>query len=258
MPILPFFPTATNNSSGGGNSGDITLPDNITLWEVAATDIAEPTEEQHLIGYNLYGAVSSDPVSWIAENDKYVQYINIEGLTSSGAWYIVSITDGREAAITAKLYVEHQIQTLNTLAVYAKTIPENDINLLILKIADSEKGNGHVFGDLGEFVPNKISINDIYEEDLNTPLQYAKIQTLTAEIATTGWESNILTIPVSGILESDSPIIDIIQSGNEDSDSLIREAWENIVRIKVLDGAIEVYALEIPEVSIPIQIKIIR
>ena len=66
------------------------------------------------------------------------------------------------------------------------------------------------------------------------------------------------TVTVSGILATDTPIIDIVMSGTYSTDEARIEAWGYIYRAVTANGSITFYATEKPTVSLPIQIKVVR
>ena len=66
------------------------------------------------------------------------------------------------------------------------------------------------------------------------------------------------TVTVSGILSTDTPIIDIVMSGTYSTDEARIEAWGYIYRAVTANGSITFYATEKPTVSLPIQIKVVR
>lgn len=84
----------------------------------------------------------------------------------------------------------------------------------------------------------------------------------TATIPTTGWSDAApynVTIALPGILTTDTPLVDIVQTGDEVVDAPLREAWAAITRITTADGSITVYAAEeIPAVELPIQMRVVR
>ena len=66
------------------------------------------------------------------------------------------------------------------------------------------------------------------------------------------------TVTVSGILSTDTPIIDVIMSGTYSTDEARIEAWGYIYRAVTDNDSITFYATEKPTVSLPIQIKVVR
>ena len=66
------------------------------------------------------------------------------------------------------------------------------------------------------------------------------------------------TVSVSGILSTDTPIIDVVMSGTYSTDEARAEAWGYIYRAVTANGSITFYATEKPTVSLPIQIKVVR
>ena len=66
------------------------------------------------------------------------------------------------------------------------------------------------------------------------------------------------TVSVSGILYTDTPIIDVVMSGTYSTDEARTEAWGYIYRAVCNNGSITFYATEKPTVSLPIQIRVVR
>ncbi|MBQ8507228.1 MAG: hypothetical protein IJ466_07365 [Clostridia bacterium] len=87
-------------------------------------------------------------------------------------------------------------------------------------------------------------------------------QDFSAVIPAAGWSSDApysVVVEVPGMLESDIPLVDIIQSGSEDTDAPMREAWALVTRIVAGNDSITAYAAEeLPEVEIAIQMKVVR
>lgn len=87
-------------------------------------------------------------------------------------------------------------------------------------------------------------------------------QSFTATIPTSGWSSSApysITISVSGITASDTPIIDVVQSNTTETAKQQLKSWGSISRIKTNANSITVYAYEqLPTVAIPIQLKVVR
>ena len=88
------------------------------------------------------------------------------------------------------------------------------------------------------------------------------VATYTATIPASGWAGSAapysVNATISGILASDNPVVDIVQTGTESTDSAMRDAWGVITRITTAAGSITVYASEKPSVAIPIQLKVVR
>lgn len=84
---------------------------------------------------------------------------------------------------------------------------------------------------------------------------------LTATLDTT-WSGTSApytkTVSVSGILSTDTPIIDVVMSGTYSTDEARIEAWGYIYRAVTANGSITFYATEKPTVSLPIQIRVVR
>ena len=84
---------------------------------------------------------------------------------------------------------------------------------------------------------------------------------LTATLDTTWFGTSApytKTVSVSGILYTDTPIIDVVMSGTYSIDEERIEAWGYIYRAVTANGSITFYATEKPTVSLPIQIRVVR
>ena len=132
------------------------------------------------------------------------------------------------------------------------------------------------WGQAGQTVPgaadfNRIEGNTQYLKDTldshkaeNATLDnfgHVKHAVLTVNLDTT-WSGTAppytKTVSVSGILATDTPIIDVVMSGTYSTDEARIEAWGYIYRAVTGNGTITFYATEKPTVDIPIQIKVVR
>ena len=66
------------------------------------------------------------------------------------------------------------------------------------------------------------------------------------------------SVTVTGILETDTPIIDVVMSGTYATDKARQEAWAYIYRAVTSNNSITFYASEKPTVNLPVQIKVVR
>jgi len=66
------------------------------------------------------------------------------------------------------------------------------------------------------------------------------------------------SVTVTGILETDTPIIDVVMSGIYATDKARQEAWAYIYRAVTGNNSITFYASEKPSVNLPVQIKVVR
>lgn len=92
-------------------------------------------------------------------------------------------------------------------------------------------------------------------------LGHVKRGVLTTTLNTT-WSGSSApftkTQTVTGILATDTPIVDVIMSGTYATDETRQEAWNNIYRITTANNSITLYAKEKPTVDLPIQLKVVR
>lgn len=90
----------------------------------------------------------------------------------------------------------------------------------------------------------------------------ASVSTYSASLLSTSWAGDAAPyaqeVTVTGITAADTPLVDIVQTGTEETDEPMREAWGVITRIVAGAGKITAYASEKPTVDIPIQLKVVR
>ena len=81
-------------------------------------------------------------------------------------------------------------------------------------------------------------------------------------LLSTGWTGDAVPyaqeVTVTGITAADTPLVDIVQTGTEDTDEPMRDAWGVVTRIVTGAGKITAYASEKPTVNIPIQLKVVK
>ena len=86
-------------------------------------------------------------------------------------------------------------------------------------------------------------------------------ETLTVTLDSGNWSGTApvtQTVNVTGILETDNPIIDIVFSGTYNTDTARAIEWNKIYRIDTLNAQITAFAIEAPLINLPIQIKVVR
>lgn len=81
-------------------------------------------------------------------------------------------------------------------------------------------------------------------------------------LPSTGWTGDAAPytqeVAVTGITASDTPLVDIVQTGTEATDEPMREAWGVVTRMVTGAGKVTAYASEKPTVNIPIQLKVVK
>lgn len=85
-----------------------------------------------------------------------------------------------------------------------------------------------------------------------------RVLTTTLNTAWQGSGPYTKTQTVNGLLATDTPIVDVVMSGNFATDEARIEAWGYVYRITTANNAITLYATEKPTVSLPIQLKVVR
>lgn len=87
-------------------------------------------------------------------------------------------------------------------------------------------------------------------------------KTFTVNVGATGWTgesapfSNALF--VLGMSVSDNPVVDIVMSGDFETDQALLEAWASVYRVTTSDDVVTLYAIEKPAIDFSIQLKVVR
>ena len=93
-------------------------------------------------------------------------------------------------------------------------------------------------------------------------IDIATVTNYTATIPPASWSGSeapfTKTVSVSGILSSDTPVVDVVLTGTYTTDATIIENWGLVYRITTAAGSITVYATEVPSADIPIRLKVDR
>lgn len=108
---------------------------------------------------------------------------------------------------------------------------------------------------------NFIAIDNEFENIETKLTSKASMVNFSTELTTawTGTEAPFSKAQtVTGILSTDTPIIDIIMSGTFETDEKIIDEWGKIYRAVTLENQITFYATEKPAVALPLQIKVVR
>jgi hypothetical protein len=107
----------------------------------------------------------------------------------------------------------------------------------------------------------KVDNHAIQTATLST-LGHVKHAVLTATLTTASWFGTTSpysqSVALSGILATDTPIVDIVMSGTYSTDEARIEAWGYIYRAITANGYMVFYATEKPTIPLPIQIKVVR
>jgi hypothetical protein len=169
-------------------------------------------------------------------------------------WLGVGYTDGRTLPISQYTYAMNPKAT------------DDALNQAVTTNSKTIEGlNSQVASNTKDMHANKIGIEmNVDEIQNNTVLANTKATTVdyTATVLSTGWAGGSApftkTLTVTGILASDTPIIDIVATGTYATDKTMGEDWSDVYRITTATNSITVYAHNIPSASIPVILKVVR
>ena len=117
--------------------------------------------------------------------------------------------------------------------------------------------------DVRDIIDNTVQAVDAHVETQAAldELGHVNHAVLTTTLDTT-WQGSMVpytkTQTVNGLLATDTPIVDVVMSGDFGTDEARIEAWGYVYRITTANNAITLYATEKPAVSLPIQLKVVR
>ena len=119
----------------------------------------------------------------------------------------------------------------------------------------NETHNGEINAHMADYTSHKAENANL------SVLGHVNHAVLTATLDTT-WSGTSApfskTVTVSGILSTDTPIIDVVMSGTYSTDEARAEAWGYIYRAVTGADSITFYATDKPTVDLPIQIRVVR
>lgn len=104
----------------------------------------------------------------------------------------------------------------------------------------------------------------LYEQLKGLFVHRDAVQHITqTEVPSEGWEPSdgngvSITVQVEGIKATDTPVIGIVQSGDSNEDSVMRDNWGNVTRVVTGEGNITLYANVAPSAPIQIQMEVVR
>ena len=128
------------------------------------------------------------------------------------------------------------------------------------KLKELEDGVNATEAAAKAYTDQKVSTHAAVKASLSQ-LGHVNHTVLTTTLNTT-WQGSkapyTKTQTVNGLLATDTPIVDVVMSGNFETDEARIEAWGYVYRITTADNAITLYATEKPTVSLPIQLKVVR
>lgn len=195
--------------------------------------------------------------------------INAEGQLeyySQGQWVVIKAGAGAEtpagaqakadaALAAAKAYTDQQISAITPEQIGAETPTGAQAK------ANQAEANAKAYTEQQvSTVANDLASHKNDYATLNN-LGHIKHAVLTATLDT-AWEGEeapyTKTITVNGIQATDTPIIDVVMSGNFATDEQRIEAWGYIYRAVTGSNSITFYATEKPTIDLPIQIKVVR
>ena len=150
------------------------------------------------------------------------------------------------------------------LEIFAKEKPTAAVTIPVATIIVNG-GNGRgITNATGGITEGSIGTANLADNVVTAPkiADGAVSQTFTTVITADGWTGEAApytnAVTVTGLLATDSPLVDMIPSETYETAEAETEAYANIYRMVTADNQLTAYATEKPTVDISIQIKAVR
>lgn len=153
------------------------------------------------------------------------------------------------------------------------------VKVLMLKGDKGDPGEGSGTTDYNDLINKPTKLSDFTNDGVfvtnttndlvnyYTKSEAATTALYTATLLSSDWEEATgTTVPyyaqivdISGILATDTPIVDVVLDFSASIATAQLEAWENVSKIVTYDGYIMAFCMEtMPTTDIPIQLKVVR
>ncbi len=244
------YQSLTNSTTGTGNSaiGANALLNNTTgSYNIANgfASLINNTTGSNNIALGSYSSMNNSTggnnvaIGWNSLRNSTTGSINVAIGDSSGRY----IADGTTANTTCDYSVY--------LGSLTKPLADDDQNEIV--IGYNATGAGSNTATIGNS-----SITRVYRGTQ----KLAEENTYPATIPSTSWTGSSApyskAVTVTGILSTDAPIIDIVQTGTYATDQTMISNWGNIYRAVTSANTITFYATAVPSADISIQVKVVR
>lgn len=94
-------------------------------------------------------------------------------------------------------------------------------------------------------------------------VEMASVTEFIGTLAATGWTQaapHMQTITTTGVLAADKPFVDLDLTDAVSTDDMaaLQTAWSNVVKATASANAVSFVALNLPEIDIPVKVKVVR
>lgn len=170
--------------------------------------------------------------------------------TTTGTTHALTGLNGAQGLLTCAFTADADFAEGNTFTV--------DGNAYAVKMQDGSDAKAGLF-----VVGAKVQVLiDTEGQSVNFASSGGGAETFTATIPTSGWSASApytVSVAVSGILATDTPVVDVVLSNTAETAKAQLEAWGTVGRIVTSNNSITVYCYDsVPTTEIPIQLKVVR
>lgn len=121
--------------------------------------------------------------------------------------------------------------------------------------------NGSIIGAM--LANNTITANQLATSAVGAGnIQSGAVSTTYTATVPTGWSGSTApytkAVTITGLLATDSPIVDLVPSSTYTTASLQIEAWGYVYNAVATANTLTLYATDIPTVALPIQLLVVR
>lgn len=181
------------------------------------------------------------------ELGKKVQEL-IDGGGGGGGLYEINWGDIK-GSISNQTDLQNAISNAETKATFSNILGEVEDNVALKNITD-------------EFSTKLNELENTIEELKELVAEKAEVKYYTTTIPANNWSINapyFQTISMTGLKETDNPIVDIVLADTVDAEKKQLESWNCISKITTANNSLTLICLEEkPEVDITIQMKVVN
>jgi hypothetical protein len=119
-----------------------------------------------------------------------------------------------------------------------------------------------VTGDSADNISYDGSASGLSGQTVQDAIDELVSKTYTATVPITGWSGSAapysIDVTITGMLESDNPIVDMVPSATYETAQSQADAWGEIYKITAGTNKITLYSNSVPKTEVPIQLKVVR
>lgn len=227
----------------------------LNYGQIRAADISSRYVENQVIAVSAWTADTSTIAGF-----NYKAQITISGATGDD----LPIVAFNQSDAVSGNFAPLSFSFEGYIEIWAKTIPTASVTIPVVTIIVNGGGGRGITNATGGITAGSIVTENLADNVVTAPkiANGAVSQTFTATITAAGWAGEAApytnAVTVTGLLTTDTPLVDMIPSDTFETAETEIEAYANIYKMVAADNQLTAYATEKPTVDISIQIRAVR